>query len=226
VRCEDVPLAGRRLVAVAVYTFARAAELRALRWEDIDLEHGTIHVHRSHDRHANQDKSTKTRIARRFALEPMIVLVLAHMKTEADASGCKPTDAVLSMRSERTMSRALKRWLHRAKIDRPELFADDATRQALRFHDLRATGITWIAVRGDPGEQIKRRAGHTDYATTERYIREAEVLREGFGAVFPALPALSGNCATVRAKRSKVDPKYMKSKRGGRDSNASQRSTL
>jgi hypothetical protein len=31
VRCEDVPLAWRRLVAVAVYTFARASELRALR---------------------------------------------------------------------------------------------------------------------------------------------------------------------------------------------------
>jgi integrase len=99
------------------------------------------------------------------------------------------------------MSRALKRWLRRAKVDRPEFFADDATRQALRFHDLRATGITWMAVRGDPGEQIKRRAGHTDYATTERYIREAEVLREGFGEVFPALPELSGDWATVWAKR-------------------------
>jgi hypothetical protein len=113
----------------------------------------------------------------------------------------------------------LKRWLRRAKIDRPELFADDATRQALRFHDLRATGITWRAVRGDPGEQIKRRAGHTD-ATTERYIREAEVLREGFGEVFPALPELSGDWAKVWAKPRKMDRKYMKSMRGGRDSNA------
>jgi hypothetical protein len=88
-------------------------------------------------------QSTKTKLTRRFALEPMTVPVFEHMKTQADAAGCKPTDAVLSMQSERTMSRALKRWLRRAKIDRPELFADDATRQALRFHDLRATGITW-----------------------------------------------------------------------------------
>ncbi len=73
---------------------------------------------------ANQDKSAKTK--------PM----LAQMKTEADAKGSKP-DTVLSMQSERTMSRTLKRWLRHAKIDRPELFADDATRQALRFHDLR-----------------------------------------------------------------------------------------
>ncbi len=72
-----------------------------------------------------------------------------------------------------------------------------------------------MAVRGDPGEQIKRRTGHTDYATTERYIREAEVLREGFGEVFPALPELAGDWATVWAKRPKRGPKYMESLRGG-----------
>jgi hypothetical protein len=112
-----------------------------------------------------------------------------------------------------------KRWLRRAGIDRPELFADDATRQALRFHDLRATGITWMAVRGDPGEQIKRRAGHTDYATTERYIREAEVLRDGFGEVFPALPELGDVRAKHWAKRPKRAANVLKLQRGGRDSN-------
>jgi len=47
----------------------------------------------------------------------------------------------------------------------------DATRQAIRFHDLRATGITRMAVRGDPPQVIQSRAGHTDHATTLGYIR-------------------------------------------------------
>ena len=43
VSCEDVPLRWRRQVALAIYLFPRAGELRVLRWEDVDLEHATIH---------------------------------------------------------------------------------------------------------------------------------------------------------------------------------------
>lgn len=32
--------------------------------------------------------------------------------------------------------------------DAPELFANDATRKQLTFHDLRGTGITWLAIGG------------------------------------------------------------------------------
>jgi hypothetical protein len=37
--------------------------------------------------------------------------------------------------------------------------------------------------------KIQHRAGHTDFETTQRYIRMAESLREGFGSPFPELPA-------------------------------------
>ena len=52
----------------------------------------------------------------------------------------------------------------------------------------RATGITWRAVRGDDQLKNESAAGHKRFSTTEGYIREAEPLREGFGAVFPTLP--------------------------------------
>jgi hypothetical protein len=42
--------------------------------------------------------------------------------------------------------------------------------------------------RDDP-LKIMQRCGHRDYATTLRYVREAEAVREGFGEPFPALPA-------------------------------------
>lgn len=48
----------------------------------------------------------------------------------------------------------------------------------ITFHDLRATGITWMAVRGDDPLKIKQRAGHASLSTTEGYIRLAEELRE------------------------------------------------
>jgi len=59
---------------------------------------------------------------------------------------------------------------------------------AITFHDLRATGNTWCAVRGDDPLKIKQRAGHSTLSTTEGLIREAENLRDGFGTLFPALP--------------------------------------
>jgi hypothetical protein len=64
--------------------------------------------------------------------------------------------------------------------------------RAITFHDLRATGITWMAARGDEHLRIKQRAGHATFSTTEGYIREAENLGASFGTFFPALPDLSG----------------------------------
>ena len=51
-----------------------------------------------------------------------------------------------------------------------------------------ATGLTWMAVRGDDPLKIKQRAGHSTFSTTGLYIRQAEAVREGFGQVFPTLP--------------------------------------
>ena len=45
-----------------------------------------------------------------------------------------------------------------------------------------------MAVRGDDPLKIKHRAGHKQFSTTEGYIREAEAVRDGFGAAFPPLP--------------------------------------
>jgi len=90
--------------------------------------------------------------------------------------------------TDRKLSRQLQRCLQIAKVKRSELYVSDATRKAITFHDLRATGITWCAVRGDDPLKIKQRGGHATFSTTEGYIREAENLRDGFGDVFPALP--------------------------------------
>jgi hypothetical protein len=67
----------------------------------------------------------------------------------------------------------------------------DRTRKALAWHDLRATRIAWMAIRGDDPLHIQHRAGHTCFfATTQGYIRQAEAVRAWFGDVFPPLDAL------------------------------------
>lgn len=184
VSCAKVPVRWRRLFALAVYTYARAGELAALTWEDVDLEHGILHIHRSIDRvRKRKAKATKGDAARRIPIEPALVPLLQSMHIDAKGRG-----AVFGMPSVGVLSKKLKTYLRRAGVERADLFTSDATRKAITFHDLRATGITWMAVRGDDPLKIMTRAGHADFETTKIYLREAENLGRAFGEVFPPVP--------------------------------------
>ncbi len=192
VTCEHVPLAWRRRIALAVYLFPRAAELEALEWSDVDVERGIVHIHRAIDRkerptadeEAAKTKATKTGVTRRFAVEARVLPLLRAMHRESGGKG--PVDP--TMPPEAHLARELQVHLRAAKLERAELLTSDQTRKRLGFHDLRATGLTWMAVRGDDPLKIMQRAGHKEFKTTQGYIREAEAVRDGFGDVFPTLP--------------------------------------
>jgi integrase len=199
VSCEEVPLKWRRMFAIATYLYSRAGEVTALRWEDIDLVRRVAHIHASVNRDTGERKSTKSTYARRVPIEAELVPLLQAMHKESRGRG--PLSPVRA--ADRKLSRQLKRCLGLAGVDRSELFAmNDPTRKAVTFHDLRATGVTWAAVRGDDPLKIKQRAGHRSFSTTEGYIRDAENLGDSFGQVFPPLPPslLSG----VRRRRQRV----------------------
>ncbi len=100
-----------------------------------------------------------------------------------------PTGRILWMPDNEDRAILLRQHLEQANVKRADLFADNERQKHVTFHDLRATGITWMAVRGDDPLRIKQRAGHRGFSTTELYIREAENLAAGFGDVFPELPA-------------------------------------
>ncbi len=89
----------------------------------------------------------------------------------------------------RDMARGLRRWLKKAGVDRPQLHESSTVSKQLRWHDLRATGATWLAVEGKGPTEIRDIAGHTQTSMTDRYMRSAAILRGG-GSVrpFPPLP--------------------------------------
>jgi integrase len=183
VACPRVPLRWRRLFALAVYTCARRAELAALECGSIDLVRNTLHLHQTTDRKGRVLKRLKTKTSRRVALEPALRPLVAALVREAGGVG-----RVVRMPPAEDMAEYLRACLGYAGVTRSELFADDATRRPITFHDLRATGLTWMAIRGDDALRIQERAGHTTFATTQGYVRLAETLGD-VGAVFPPLPA-------------------------------------
>jgi integrase len=100
----------------------------------------------------------------------------------------KGTGRVLEL-GDRTMKGAqLRAALKLAGCKRADLFASDGNRRPLTFHDLRATGITWMAMRGDSPTAISERVGHQHLSTTELYLRRGRLMVAARERVFPALP--------------------------------------
>lgn len=183
VRCDDVPARTRTLYAVAVMTYARAGELAALTVGDVDLEHATLHVTKAVERVSKRVKSTKSGESRRIPIEAALLPLMARL-----CGGRRASDRLLWLPPAEDRAELLRRHLQLAGVARPTLFENTEATRHVTFHDLRATGQTWAAVRGDDHLKIMRRAGHADAETSMIYIREAENLRGDFGTPFSPLP--------------------------------------
>jgi integrase len=94
------------------------------------------------------------------------------------------------MTRHRDLAEGLRTYLEVAGVTRADLHTADATRKAMTFHDLRATGLTWLAIRGDDPLKIKQGAGHSAFTTTEGYIR-AEFRVQVF--------VVTGGCASTES---------------------------
>jgi hypothetical protein len=168
-------------------------------------------------RNPSEVKGTKSDAPRRFAVEPNLLPLLKVMRSEERPLGA-------NLPSERAMARNLRRWLWKAGVRRPALHEESPTAQHITWHDLRATGATWMAVRGDDAHKIMQRCGHKSFSTTMLYVGEGEAIREGFGDPFPSLPECLLGIAPNRPGGDSAltfEPKTSTSERGGRDSNAS-----
>jgi hypothetical protein len=93
-------------------------------------------------RKSGELKQTKTgnNGIRRFAIEPNLLPLLRAMHTEANGAG-----PVIKMRDQKWWAADLRKHLEAARVKRAPLFRNDATCKRLRFHDLRGTGLTWMA---------------------------------------------------------------------------------
>ncbi len=190
VSCDAVPLFRRRFYAVAIYNYLRPGELEALRWEDIDLERGTIQIRRSMDRENGGTKAPKAGKARSpFDLEPAIVPLLEVMHAESGGEGRVFGD----VGDERELAAQLRADLWTAGVERHELHhpskPHEPPREWMTAHDCRTTGITWMAVRGDKPFMIMARAGHSDLKMSQHYVNNAALIRRGYGTPFPSLPS-------------------------------------
>jgi integrase len=162
----------RQAFALAAFAGLRAAEVRGLRWSDVDLRGGTITVRRGITRgEVVTPKSGSHRVVPIAA--PLRAILESSTIARGPALPVAPT-AFGQLWGESGLNQAFRRAQRRAQ------------RSGWSFHDLRHFFVTELVRKGAPTPAVQRLAGHADLATTERYadmvatdLRSAVALFEG-----------------------------------------------
>lgn len=184
--CTDVPRAWRELYAIAAFTYLRPGELRVLRWSDVDLQYGIIHVTRAWDYLRGKEKQPKTRAGTRSVpIEPELRPLLQRIRRAPD----EHVAPLLATLHRASLPQMLRAHLSQAGILRPALHASTLTAARASFRSWRDSGITWLALAGVEVARIARRAGHDDLRMTMRYVKQAEDLVGALGKPFARLPS-------------------------------------
>jgi integrase len=195
--CTEIPLARRVYYGLAVYTGLRKGSLAQLTWNSIDFEHGTI-----------TSLISKNGMPQIFAVSDPEISGLASLmvvlKRWQEHQGCPASSALavpdIGCKKDRE-AETLRADLKCAGITRAMLFARSAQVEPLRFHDLRATLVTWARRAGKGQGWIADRTGHLTEEVMRRYDRGARMLADLKYLPFPdlstAIPELSRDLDNV-----------------------------
>jgi integrase len=163
------------LVRVAAYAGLRQGELLALRWEDVDFPGHALTVARALS--LGIESATKSGRVRRVPLPDQAAAALDRLSRREDFTS--PNDLVFCNILGRNLDgSAVRKRFKRAR--------DGAGLRPLRFHDLRHTYGSLLAVAGIDLVTIQAVLGHSALSTTSRYLhaRPASEQAEAFTRAF------------------------------------------
>lgn len=154
-------------VALAIYTMCRAGELRALTWADIDWHGRQITVNKTRDAKTGLKLGTKNSESRKVPINNELLAILEELRRETFSS---PTDLILP------------HWREFASGEQGKplkLICQSLQLPPIRFHDLRATGITLLLLKGVALTRVMLVAGHKRISSTNIYLRASGREAEG-----------------------------------------------
>lgn len=240
VSCPDVPLVRARLYAITTYTTTRIGEVRMFECDDFDVAHSIVKITKAHNNgkgKRGQAKGTKSDKSRMCTLEenlaPLVFDMIAERKEgrifpdrpegmpKGNQHSRQPFDYIPGTSKVCTwfMADLLKALAWAGLKVRPELVdkSKPTLSAPIRFHDLRASGITWRHARGDNPARIRQECGHENERTNDIYIRTLSRLDPA--ELFPALPARLLVNGPNKDQRTKKDSKNTANSCRRRESN-------
>jgi integrase len=172
----------RTIVAVLVGTGMRLDEALHLRWDDVDLEHRLLTVHRG------RRGTTKSGKARRVPIFDSVLVVLKEMKLARGTSSLLWPGGYRRLRGRRP-DRALSQAAVRDPFKAAALRA--GLPKELRVHDLRHTFASLFLVDGGDIFKLSRILGHHSVAITERTYAHLKptAYAEDYGRVRFSMPS-------------------------------------
>jgi integrase len=180
------------LVRLAAYAGLRQGELLALHWRDVDFAGSALTVARAMS--AGVEASTKSGRVRRVPLCDQAAAALDRVSRRENF--VSRDDLVFANTLGRTLDdSALRRRYRRAQAA--------AGVRPLRFHDLRHTFGSLLAVAGVDVVTIKAAMGHSALATTGRYLhaRPASEQAQVFTRAFDSIAPVDAGTATPQDAR-------------------------
>lgn len=137
---------------LSLFTGARFDEVAQLTWQDVDFQHGTIHIHPS-----------KNGNARKVAITPLVEEVLHELEERR-----KSVQGVIVPNSKgQRWKRMPKQW--QPVADRLFVGNKEAGKYRITPHTLRHTHASWLAKNGTDILRIKEQLGHKKLDMTLRY---------------------------------------------------------
>ncbi|MDX1996831.1 MAG: site-specific integrase [Thermoanaerobaculia bacterium] len=142
------------MVLAALSCGARCSELMSIRWQDLDLERGTA-VLRPDDAKTGHLRTLRFRGAALEALRQ-----LPRISVWLWGGGTRPPAWPRKQWDEARAAAAL---------------------EDFRWHDLRHTSATWLAMQGAGGPEVQMHLGHRSLAITNKYVHLAAGQRSDIG---------------------------------------------
>ena len=163
------------VVMFAACTAARIGEVSGCRIKDIDTKEWAWTVRRqtTTSLHGLVDKGTKGKRAR---VVPLVVEIRELVQRRiAKTDGSPDARLFTGPRGGRISTAVLRDATHWDEVVTKLGF------EHLRRHDLRHTGLTWMADAGIPVHRLQKIAGHGQLTTTQRYLHpnRQQILDDG-----------------------------------------------
>ncbi|AKV55071.1 site-specific recombinase, phage integrase family [Bifidobacterium actinocoloniiforme DSM 22766] len=172
---DAMPERYRMAVYLAVFGDGlRIGEVCALQRRDIDLTSRTLHIRRGRvtmDRSKTTDTPKTDRSIRDERIPPQLVPLLQDFLAEyVGSAGTAWLFPKVKDSSAPVHPNSLRAWYDDAR--------KEAGRPDLRFHDLRHTGLTWLAAEGATVRELMDAAGHADVNTAMRYQHSLDTRKD------------------------------------------------
>ncbi|MBY0414041.1 MAG: site-specific integrase [Bdellovibrionales bacterium] len=160
---------------MALLTGMRTGELHALMWTDIDFENRVISVTKSWSK-VDGTGPTKSSKNRYIPISTELEMFLKNLKAQ-------------QLNYNGKVLEPLKDWLTGRQAEILRKFCHDIAITEIKFHDLRATFITQMLIRGVALAKVMKIVGHANIKTTMRYLRlvaqDTQGATESLGITLP-----------------------------------------